>query len=623
MSPLKSILCFLSIMSVLVFSGCNLGTDDEDISSSATFSKLNEPFLSSNVENVWVSANGQVIVGKSSEGTSTYYIYTNDGGTSWSKITSNGFDFNSLQMRGVGNNGWALMKNDYKIYLYKDGSINQIGPAEKGYYDQAEIDQEGNIYYLVDCNCSVKSRNRLFLLPYNSTEFQEITLPENFSFIYYGPATDRGVYYYNRTAKLLFKHNPTDNSWTSTTANFASVPNKVSFIASDGKLYGASQNGVQSTDADGNVTNMSFTGSLVYYENPGQVIVTETGRIFALVFSPNAIYEYKNGQWELFFESTVNTQTGLGTISHIGYANGSLYYRGYASGLKPIGIIKHQLSNDERTLIEDQSTGPESLLNDAVMTESGDLLVILDYRTYRYDISSQKLSFIGGLSNFNAQSLYSDGDGKIFVLGKDIAVSTDDGNSWDIQTVGFANNSYHTVQKLTDGSYIAIGMYKYRYSLGGTGFYLDKYLSFKSTSADGLSWETAVQISDEQKEYSCIDKDGIIFAKNYITDSFTYQVVAEGIRSEDGGSTFETFEGYIPDFCSANGNLFYLANIYGSSFNGEILISKWDGKKWKDIPITFDEPELILYGTKKPHSTSDGKMLLVMDKQVFVSKGKL
>jgi hypothetical protein len=607
------------LLTVLMLAGCGKDDDPEaDLTSSTgTFDTAVSQFGQFPVQDIAVSPNKQYMAAKVAWVTNTTveFYYSDDAGQTWKEFSSPANGFTRSSPKKVTDDGQVFLQVEKAYYLYDGTSVTPVQHPEGGYYDSAYLDEVGNLYYFIGCNCSVFSRNKFSLKKKGASAFEAVEIPSNSS--YFDVAPGGGIYFINQQSGDLSKHDPTTNQWTVSQGIAAGLPNKKYVAGADGNFYFANSTGVIKVTPDGTITQMAFKGEMTNYQNPQQVLVSPSGRVFVLQVAPNGIYEYANGAWEVIATPGYHNNVSGGFFS-AAIADETIYYAGLAEGKIAYGLVEHDLDTDERMVIGDALVGQEASLSDAIETSSGKTFMILNGALYEM-LSAERLLPIDLKQSTTLSTLYEDLEGNLYAFGNNVYRSSDGGATWKESSIGFPSYSGHSVQQLSDGSLVAIAGYNYNYYLGGTGFSVPKFSAYVSKSLDGISWSASSILFEGGSQYvTCIDKEGILFGVRVDVNG-NYQQFNQGIRSDDGGQTWKEIEGEIPDLVGQDGSLFSVKSIgIVEGLSGQRFIYKWNGKEWLELPSEIGQSGQV-YTISRVHQLKNKHLYFCTTQEAFKS----
>ncbi|WP_416866718.1 MAG: hypothetical protein ACMVP2_03410 [Imperialibacter sp.] len=607
------------LLTVLILAGCGKDDDPEgDLTSSTGAFNIAVPqFGQFPVQDVAVSPNKQYMAAKVSFVTNTTveFYYSKDAGATWSKLSSAANNFTRSVPYKVSNDGQVLLKYDNTFYLLDGTSLDKVQHPEGGYYDVAYLDEVGNLYYFIGCNCSTPSQNKLSVRKKGATTFVDVQIPANSSAMDVAPGG--GIFFINAQTGDLHKHNPASGEWTVLAGIAKGLPNKKQLAAADGNFYFASSAGVTRVTSNGVMTTMPFVGAMTNYQNPQEVLVSPSGRVFVLQVAPNGIYEYANGAWEVFATPGYHNNVSGGYFS-AAIADETVYYAGPAEGKLAYGLVEHNLDTDEKIVIGEALVGQEAPLSDAIETSNDKTFMILNGALYEM-LSDERLLPIDLKQSTTLSTLYEDAEGNLYAFGNNVYRSSDGGAIWKEASIGFPSYSGHSVQQLSDGSLVAIAGYNYDYYLGGTGFSVPKFSAYMSKSSDGISWSASSVLFEGGSQYvTCIDKEGILFGVRVDVNG-NYQQFNQGIRSDDGGQTWKEIEGKIPDFVGHDGTLFSVKSLgYVDGLSGKRFIYKWNGKEWLELPSEVGQSGQ-LYTINRVHQLKNKHLYFCTTQEAFKS----
>lgn len=606
------------LLTVLAACGKEDDPDAELTSSTGVFKAIIMPFSQFPVQAVAVSPNKQYFAAKVSpvSGTTPEFYYSDDAGETWKEFFSADNSFTRSAPMKVTDSGLVFLQVEHAYYLYDGTSVAPVQHPAPGWLDSAFLDDADNLYYFVNCNCSVSSLNKLSLMKQGTTTFTDIEIPDNSSFMDVAPGG--GIYFINSQTGDISRHNPESDEWTLMPGIAKGLPNKIQLAAADGHFYFAGSAGVTRVTTSGTVSNMPFLGAMTNYQNPQNLVVSPSGRVFVLQVAPNGIYEFASEEWQLLRDADFHNGIS-GGISALALSGETLYYPGAADGPLAYGLVQHELSSGRQTVFGHAVAGQNVSLSDALETRTGKRLVILNGALYE-SAGDDELSPIDLGHMQSLATLYEATDGTLFAFGGDVFRSTDGGHSWQKSSIGFARYSSHIVQELANGDYMVVTRYDYDYYLGGTGFSVPKFDAYVSTSRDGISWSASKAVYTEGSQYvTAIDQDGIIFG-NRIDVNANYQQFLQGVRSEDGGMTWIEIEGKTPDLVTPDGDLFHVGSVaFANGLSSDRFIYKWNGTEWLELP---SEIELAgdVYTVEKAHFTGDKKIIFVSGSYVYRSE---
>lgn len=607
------------MLAVLVACGKEDDPDADLTSSTGIFKEIIAPVGQFPVQAVAVSPNKQFFAVKMSPvvGTTPKFYYSDDAGETWKQFGNTDNSFSRSAPKKVTDDGLVFLQIEHAYYVYDGASVTAVQHPEAGWLDSAFLDDKGNLYYFVNCNCSISSRNKLSLKTKGATSFVDIEIPANSSFMDVAPGG--GIYFLNSQTGDLHKHNPDTGHWTVQTGLAKGQPNKKQLAATDGNFYFASSAGVNRVTATGTVTAMPFTGAMTNYQNPRELVVSASGRVFVLQVEPNGIYEFTGGQWQLVRAADFHNGItgGIGTLA---VAGETMYYPGAAEGPLAYGLVQHELSSGQQRVFGHVVEGQTVSLTDAIETRTGKRLAILNGALYELAGEEQLLPISLGQTEA-LSSLYEANDGTLLAFGGDVHRSSDGGHTWRKSVIGFPGYARHIVQELADGTYMAVARYDYDYYLGGTGFSVPRFDAYVSTSSDGVAWSAATAIYKEGSQYiASIDKEGIIFGTRIDVNS-NYQQSNQAVRSDDGGKSWVEIEGKTPDLVASDGSLFHVGSVaFTNGPADERFIYKWNGSEWLELPSEIEQAGREVYTVERAHFSSDKKIIFVSGNRVYRSQ---
>lgn len=607
------------LLTLLVLAGCGKDDDQEgDLTSTTGAFNITVPqFGQFPVQYIAVSPNKQYMAAKVSFVTNTTveFYYSKDAGATWSRVSSAANNFNRSVPQKVSNDGQVLLKYDNTFYLWDGTSLGMVQHPEGGYYDVAYLDDAGNLYYFIGCNCSVSSLNKFSVKKKGASAFEVVEIPSNSA--YFDVAPGGGIYFINSQSGDMSKHDPSTNQWTFSQGIARGLPNKKQAAGADGNFYFANPTGVTKVTPGGSITQMTFKGEMTNYQNPLDLRVSPSGRVFVLLAAPNGIYEYTGGAWESAGKAGYHNNISGGIFS-MAMAGETIYYAGAAEGGLAYGLVEHNLDTDEKIVIGEALVGQEATLYDAIEASNGKTFVILNGGLYEMQAEASLVP-VDLKQSTTLSTLYEDVDGNLYVFGNNVYRSSDGGASWKEASIGFPSYSGHSVQQLSDGSLIAIAGYNYDYYLGGTGFSVPKFNAYVSKSTDGISWSASSVLFEGGSQYvTCIDREGILFGVSVSTNG-NYQQFNQGIRSDDGGQTWKEIEGKVPDLVGSDGSLFSVKAVGAvEGLSGQRFIYKWDGKEWLELPSEIEQSGQ-LYTIKRVHQLKDKRLYFSTSAEAFKS----
>jgi hypothetical protein len=607
------------LLTLLVLAGCGKDDDPEgDLTSSTGAFNIAVPqFGQFPVQDVAVSPNKQYFAVKVNPFTSTTprFYYSDDAGQTWKEFSSTDNSFARSSPKKVTDDGLVFLQVEHAYYLYDGASVAPVQHPNAGWLDSAFLDDAGNLYYFVNCNCSISSQNKLSLRKKGETAFADISIPTNSAAMDVAPGG--GIFFINAQTGDLHKHDPASGEWTVLAGIAKGLPNKKQLAAADGNFYFASSAGVTRVTSSGAITTMPFVGAMTNYQNPQEVLVSPSGRVFVLQVAPNGIYEYANGAWEVFATPGYHNNVSGGFFS-AAIADETIYYVGLAEGKIAYGLVEHNLDTDEKIVIGEALVGQEAPLSDAIETSNGKTFMILNGALYEM-LSDERLLPIDLEQSTTLSTLYEDAEGNLYAFGNNVYRSSDGGATWKEASIGFPTYNSHSVQQLSDGSLVAIAGYSYDYYLGGTGFSVPKFSAYVSKSSDGISWSASSVLFEGGSQYvTCIDKEGILFGVRVDVNG-NYQQFNQGIRSDDGGQTWKEIEGKIPDLVGHDGTLFSVKSLgYVDGLSGKRFIYKWNGKEWLELPSEIGQSGQV-YTISRVHQLKNKQLYFCTTQEAFKS----
>ncbi|CAD5251396.1 MULTISPECIES: sialidase family protein [unclassified Imperialibacter] len=609
----------LMLLTLLVLAGCGKDDDPEgDLASSiGAFNLAVAQFGQFPIQSIAVSPNQQYMAVKVASVTNTAvsFYYSEDAGATWNEFTSTANNFTRSVPYQVSNDGQVLLKYDKNFYLFDGTSLGTVQHPEGGYYDSAYLDEAGNLYYFIGCNCSVSSLNKLSVKKKGASAFEAVEIPANSA--YFDVAAGGGIYFINSQSGDMSKYHPTTNQWTVIQGIAQGLPNKKQAAGADGNFYFTNSTGVTKVTPGGSITQMAFKGEMTNYQNPLELRVSTSGRVFVLLAAPNGIYEYTGGAWESVGKAGYHNNISGGIFS-IAMAGEAIYYAGAAEGGLAYGLVEHDLDAEEKKVVGQALVSQEATLYDAIEASNGKTFVILNGGLYEM-LADQLIVPVDLGQSTTLSTLYEDLEGNLYAFGNNVYRSSDGGTTWKEASIGFPSYSGHSVQQLSDGSLIAIAGYNYDYYLGGTGFSVPKFSAYVSKSTDGISWSASSILFEGGSQYvTCIDKEGILFGVRVDVNG-NYQQFNQGIRSDDGGQTWNDIEGKVPDLVGNNGSLFSVKGVGAvEGLTGQRFIYKWNGEEWLELPSEIEQSGQ-LYTIKRVHQLKDKRLYFSTSAEAFKS----